>query len=122
MKRFLIVAALAAALTGCASTGGGQSPEAQIAAGANALTATATLATVLLRNEKISLDQAKSYRVLLGAASSALDTAQATLVQCRQITGSTPRTTEDPCRPQVADVIVLALNSIAGVKKTLDSK
>lgn len=98
-----------------------QTPEAQIAAGANSLTAATTLATVALRNDKITVVQAKSYRTLLGAASSALDDANGALEKCRTATGSTSATSPDPCKPSVVSVIALALDSIANVKRTLDA-
>ena len=123
MKLFkTMILAIIFALAGCAAGQFSMSPEAQIAGGANALTATTTLATVLLRNDKITVAQAKSYRVMLGAASSALDDANVTLLACRKTTLSTAATPADPCRLGVADVIRLALDSIAGVKRTLDAK
>jgi hypothetical protein len=122
MRKLFLAVALAASLAGCAAGLAPATPEAQIKAGADGLTATTTLATALLRNNKISVPQAKSYRVLLGAASSALDEANTTLLACRKATGSTAATPSDPCRPSVADVITLALDSIGNVKRTLDSK
>lgn len=108
------------AIGACAQLGG--SPESQIKTGADSLTATTTLATVLLRNDRITVDQAKSYRVMLGAASTALDDSNKTLLDCRKKTGSTQAATPDPCQPAVADVIKVALDSITNVKKTLDQK
>lgn len=108
------------AFAGCATLA--PTPEGQIKTGADSLTATTTLATVLLRNDKITVSQAKSYRVVLGAASTALDDANATLVDCRKKTGSTQASSPDPCKPSVTDVLGVALSSIATVKKTLDAK
>lgn len=98
-----------------------QTPEAQIVAGAGALTAATTVAGTALRNDKITVSQAKSYRVMLGAASAALDQAHADLVKCRAATGSTPTTSPDPCRPGVVPVLQLALESIANIKRTIDA-
>lgn len=118
----LFALSLAIAVAGCATTGTGvQSPESQILTGANAVTATATLATVLLRNDKITVEQAKGFRVLLGGASSALDSANAALLACRAKTGVFTMTA-DPCRPQVTDLVVLALDTVAGVKTALDKR
>ena len=114
--------ALGLALTGCATGPFSASPEAQIEAGAHTLTVTTTLATVLLKNDKITVSQAKSYRVMLGAASTALDEANGTLLACRKTTLTDSTSPADPCQPAVADVIKLALDSIAGVKRTLDAK
>jgi hypothetical protein len=126
-----VAAALAVAVpqfSGCASGTNPlgsvllQSPEAEIKTGADAHAAATTLASVLLQNDKISVAQAKSYRVLLGAASTALDTANADLEACRTKTGSTQKSSPDPCRPTVEDVIALALASIQNVQKTLSAK
>jgi outer membrane lipoprotein SlyB len=121
MKKLLACLALALGLLGCASTGN-TSPEAQIATGANALTATTTLATVALRNDKITVAQAKSFRVMLGAASTSLDDANTVLLACRKATGTTAATASDPCAPQVTDVIRIALDTIANVKTALDRR
>ena len=114
--------ALVLTIAGCATGPFSASPESQIEVGAVTLTATTTLATVLLKNDKISVSQAKSYRVMLGAASTALDEANATLMACRKTTLTTASTSADPCQLAVTDVIKLALDSISNVKRTLDSK
>ncbi len=124
MKRILAAAILALAVAGCAVTGAafGPSPEAQIATGASAVTAAATLGTVLLKNAKITVAQAKSYRAILGSASSHLDVANAALLDCRSKTASTSRTAPDPCAPKVADDIALALSIAGDVNRTLSAK
>jgi hypothetical protein len=122
MRKLLACLALALGLLGCASGPGTTSPEAQIATGANALTATTTVATVALKNDKITVAQAKSFRVMLGAASTALDDANTVLVACRKATGSTGATAPDPCAPQVTDVIRIALDTISNVKTALDRR
>lgn len=117
LKAFAL--ALVFAIAGCATTGIGQpSPESQILTGAQAVTATATVATVALRNNAITVEQAKAFRAILGAASTALDSANETLVKCRKETGVFTMTA-DPCRPKVQDLIVLALDSVANVKRAL---
>jgi uncharacterized lipoprotein YbaY len=122
MIRSLILAA-ALALAGCAATVSvGQSPEQQIAVGAQSVTASTTLATVLLRDHKITVPQAKSYRNMLVAAGESLKDANTELVACRASTGSTSATAPDPCWPKVSDVVGIALTNIAGVKKALDAK
>jgi hypothetical protein len=115
---------LAVALSACAVTGStlGQTPEAQIVNGANSVTAATTLATTLLKNDRINVTQAKGYRAILGTASGHLDSANAALVACRKKTGSTSATNPDPCAPTVTDDIALALAVVGEVKKTLDAK
>lgn len=111
-------------LSACATVGDAvfpQSPEAQIAAGASSVATATTLATVALRNDKITVVQAKSYRTMLGAAGSALDDANGQLVKCRAATASTSTTSPDPCKPGVVTVIQVALDSVANVKRALDS-
>ena len=97
MKKFLptrlLAAAFALPLGGCETlssigTSVGnvvapKTPEAQIATGANSLTAATTLATTALRNDKITVAQAKAYRTILKGAGDALDDMNATLVACR---------------------------------------
>lgn len=123
VKAFLAAFVLGAAslVLGCATTGVLSSPEAQIKTGSDSLAATTGTMTVLLRNQKITIAQGDTFRVFLGAASTALDKATATLVACRAATPP-PTLTSDPCRPQVNDMIVLALDSVANVKKALDAK
>lgn len=120
-SRILAAVVLAASFAfGCANlTQVGQSPEAQIKAGADAVTAVTTTATVLLRNQKITVVQAKSYRNMLGAANEALKDANADLEACRV---ATVKTTPDPCWAKVSDVVTIALDNIAGVKRALDAK
>lgn len=125
-KHFLVALCVMAAglLAGCAAVqqAGLPSPEAQIAAGAQAATAATTTATVLLREQKITVASAKSYRSMLGAANEGLKDANVDLVACRAATGSTEKTSPDPCWPKVADVIRIALENITSVKRTLDRK
>jgi len=117
----LYVAALAlAALSACSVIQ--IAPEEQIRDGANAVTATATVATSLLRLDRITVAQAKSYRAMLGTASAHLDGANATLLDCRRKTGSTSATNPDPCRPTVASDIALAVAVAGEVAKVLDAK
>lgn len=115
---------LAAVLFGCAAIqqAGLPSPEAQIAAGAQAATAATATATVLLREQKITVPQAKSYRAMLGAAAESLNDANADLVACRAATGSTERTSPDPCWPKVADVLTIALENIGSIRKTVEAR
>ncbi len=122
LKRLLAIFLLA--LAGCATTGAvlGPTPENQIVTGANAVTATTTLATALLKNDKISVVQAKNYSAIVHAASGALHDANDKLVECRRVTGSTQAVRPDPCAPTVAGDIAMALAVVDGVKKTLDAK
>lgn len=119
MKRVLYLATLAIALFGCAAMS--VSPEKQITEGANALTAATTLATVALKNDKITVSQAVAARTVLAAAGSALDNANDALVQCRKATGSKFDSNPDPCKQSVVGTITLALDSIANVKRSLDA-
>lgn len=122
----MLIASLFAALTlsACAVTGTalGPTPESQIVNGANSITAAATLGTVLLRNDRITAAQAKSYRAILGTADAHLKDADKTLLACRAKTGSTAETVPDPCAAGIGADINLALSIAADVKKTLDSK
>lgn len=124
MKRFFASLFLAASLIGCAAIQqvGLPSPEAQITAGAQAATAATTTATVLLRERKISVPQAKSYRNMLVAAGDSLKDADADLLACRAETKSTPQTSPDPCWAKVSDVVRIALENVAAIKRTLDAK
>lgn len=115
----VLILGLFALVVACASVG---SPESRIINGANTVTATTALATVLLRNDRINVTQAKSYRAILGTAAGHLDTANADLLACRAKTGSTAKTVPDPCEPSVADDIALGLSVVGDVKKTLDAK
>lgn len=123
MKRTLAALALAA-IAGCAAITqvGLPSPEAQIATGANTVTAATTVATVLLREHKITVPAAKSYRNMLAASGESLKDANTDLEQCRKDTGSTPATSPDPCWAKVGDVIRIALENITSVKRSLDAK
>lgn len=118
MKRRIL--ALCVALAGCASlTPAGTSPEAQIATGAQTVTAATTAATVALRNHAITLNAAENYRDMLAAAGKALHGADADLQKCRADTGSTAATRPDPCWPKVADVVTIALQSITAIRQAL---
>lgn len=125
MKRIIIATALAvAALAGCATVGPalGPSPEAQIVNGANLVAVGATIGGTLLKNNKITVTQAKSYRAILGTASEHLDIAALTLLECRKKTRSTSQSSPDPCAPTVADDIALALQIATEVHRTLRAK
>ncbi len=124
MKRIAVVAILALGLAACAITGGtfGSTPEAQIAAGARSVTAATTLATVLLKNNKITTVQAKGYSGILHTASDHLDAANATLVTCRKNTGEQAGSAKDGCAPGVVDDIRLAATVVGEVKKVLDAR
>lgn len=115
---------LAAALTGCAITGAvlGPTPEAQIVNGANTIAAGATLGTVLLRNDRITVVQAKSYRAILGTADSHLKAADTALLACRKSTGSSSKSNPDPCKASVEADIRLAVSIAEGVQNTLKAK
>lgn len=120
-------AAVASVLLLCAAacpqleSGLPQSPEAQIKAGADSLTVATTVTTTALRNDKITVLQAKNARAALGAASTALDDANGALVKCRAATGSSPSTSPDPCKASVVSIIQIALDSIASVKRNVDA-
>lgn len=121
MKALILSFALAVA--GCASTTAiGSSPEAQISTGAQTVTAATTLATVALRDHKITVTAAKSYRNMLAAAGESLKDANGELEQCRKDTGSTSATSPDPCWPKVSDVITIVLQNISSVQRALASK
>ena len=127
MKKLFATALIAIAIAitaGCAVTGGifGPTPEAQIATGANLVTAQAGVATVLLKNKQISVTQAKGYSGLLHAAGGHLEEANKALLSCRARTGSTAQTNPDPCKATVADDIALGLSVAGEVKRTLDAR
>jgi uncharacterized cupredoxin-like copper-binding protein len=118
-----LILALCVAAAGCATTVAvGPSPEAQIATGAQTVTAATTLATVALRDQKITVTTAKSYRNMLAAAGESLKDANTDLEACRKDTGSTAATKPDPCWPKVQDVVTIALQNIAGVRAALAVK
>lgn len=98
------------------------SPEFQIKTGNNAHEVASNLGTTLLKNDRITVAQAKSFSLLLHAAAGTLDNALATLVTCRKATGSNERSAPDPCAFGVLEVVKLATDSIAGVKVALDKK
>ena len=101
---------------------GTSSPEAQIAAGARAETAASILGATLLKNKKISVPQAKGFNTILHASHTALADMNAVLLKCRADTGSTQKTTPDPCLFSVADVIGISTEAIAGVQRALSAK
>jgi uncharacterized lipoprotein YbaY len=123
-KRILASIALCVGLAACAAIQqvGLPSPEAQITAGAQAATAATTTATTLLREQKITVPQAKSYRNMLAAAGESLKDANTELLACRAQTGSTAKTTPDPCWAKISEVVRIALENIGSVKKTLSTK
>ena len=124
MKRLFATLFLATALAACAITGDlfGPSPEAQIYAGANGVTAAATLATVLLKNDKITAANAKSYSAILHTASGHLNTANATLTACRKATSSSATSRPDPCAAGIEADIRLAVSVAGEVQRTLSAK
>lgn len=124
MKKMLLGAVLALALSACAITGSvfGPTPEAQIATGANSVTAATGVATALLKNNRISAAQAKGYSAILHTARDHLHAANAALVACRTKTASTSASRPDPCAPTVAADIGLAVSVVGEVQKVLSSK
>ena len=107
-------------MTACAVLG--SKPEAQIKSGADKLTAGTNLTAALLARDKITVAQAKSYRAMLGTASSALDTTNNALIECRKMTGSTQATTPDPCKQNVAADVNLVLTILSEIETTLKAK
>ena len=122
MKKFYTAVVLLAALVIGACGFLPVSPEQQIRDGANSITVGATVTGSLLSVDKITKTQAVSYRAILGTASKHLDDAFSILVECRAKTGSTPKTTPDPCKPSVQADIDLGVAIAADVKKVLDAK
>ena len=123
MKRILLVATIFL-MQACATTGTlfGPTPEAQIVNGANVIAAAATLGTVLLKNDKITVAQARSYRAILGTADSHLKDADRTLLACRAKTGSTAKSAPDPCAAGIETDIRLAVAVAGEVKAALDAR
>jgi hypothetical protein len=119
---FGIVGAALIACTAPPQGAVGQSPESMIKNAANAHAATSTLATALLKNNRVTVSQSKSFSILLHASSTALDNANEDLLECRSATASTASTSPDPCAVKVTDVIKLASDGIANVRKTLEAK
>lgn len=124
MKKLFAVAVLVLAISACAISGGafGPTPEAQIDTGAHSVTAAATLTATLLKNNKITVVQAKGYSNILHTAADHLHAANAALVACRKSSGSTSATKPDPCAPTVASDITLAVSVVGEVQKVLGSK
>lgn len=123
MRKFLFYTTFYAAflLVGCAVTGGllGSSPEAQIFNGANGVTAAATLATTALKNNAITVAQAKGYQGFLTTASGHLDSANVALLACRKKTSSTSKSNPDPCAAGIEADIRLAVDIAAQVSNTI---
>lgn len=127
MNRFRTIAPFflaAALLAGCAAIQpvGLPSPESQITAGAQAGTAATDTIARLSAANKITLSQTKSYRAMVAAPRDALKDANEELVACRVKTGSNEKTKPDPCWAGITDVVRIALENLATVKKSLDSK
>lgn len=137
MKRIaLILVAALLAITGCATVQelgatvgtsvsnvvAPKTPEAQIKFGADAGAAVTATTSALLKNDRITVAQAEGYLIMVKGARDTLGKMEATLTRCRASTGSTPQTSPDPCKPAVADLLALSLNSIASVKRALDAK
>jgi len=122
--RLFVTIALLTFATACATTGTllGPSPEAQIKTVSNSVTVVATLATTLLKIDKITVTQAKSYSAVLHAASNHLNDANKTLVACRTKTNSKAGMNPDPCAATVASDIDLAGKVIGDVQAVLDAK
>lgn len=134
MRKFIIALFVAASLGGCANSplvvtpSPGQpvnvlqTPEGQIKFGADTITAISTTATGLLRNHVMTLQQAEGLNALLHGAGDALDRANVILVACRAENPGSAGKLPDPCKPGVNELIVLSLDTIANVKRTVDSK
>lgn len=129
MKRLLIGMALVAGLAmgGCEQMQAvrdavAPSPEAGIANASNGTGVAAALGTVLLKNKKISVVQAKSYSAILHSASTHLHDTNGVLLACRTRTGSNSHTSPDPCRSTVEQDIALVIALVGDVKKALDAK
>jgi hypothetical protein len=98
------------------------SPESQIVTGANAASSATRLVTTLLASDKITVQQATSYRDMLVAARDSLKAMDATLKSCRARTASSQASAPDPCALGVADVIRLALGSVLSIQQVLSTK
>jgi hypothetical protein len=107
-------------LSACAVMG--SSPEAQITQGAQAHTAASSLAANLLERNKITLDQAKNYRAMLGTASAALDGSAATLRACRTANAGAPGAVPDPCAVTVTTDVNLALAVLSQIETALKAQ
>lgn len=98
------------------------SPESRIVFAANAVGAAAALGETLLKNDKISVGNAKSYKGILDTAAVHIRKAADDLKKCRDATMSKPETRPDPCAPTVWDDINLAIAIAADVQKVLGAK
>jgi hypothetical protein len=123
IKTYIVMCA-AALMVACSAITqiGLPSPEAQIKAGADTISATTQTATRLLQTQSITVAQAQSYRAMLGSAAEALKDVNTDLVACRAATNSNEKTSPDPCYAKVKDVLVIALDNIAAMKRTLSAK
>jgi PBP1b-binding outer membrane lipoprotein LpoB len=127
MKKYFATLLAALFLGGCAqmqSIGDAFSPtpEAIITATKNANTGAIALTTELLKAKQITVPQAQSYSDMMEGAMKATDKMLVMLTACRAATGSTPKTSPDPCAPSVVDVIGISLQTITDVKKALDAR
>lgn len=115
-----LILAFALAVAGCASiVSVSPTPEAQIKTGADSVKAAETGATIALRDHKISVAQAKSYRNMLVTAGEALHDANTELERCRKDTSSTSATSPDPCWLTIRDVVNIALENIGSIRKAI---
>jgi hypothetical protein len=110
---FLLLSLLAL-LAGCAALG--SSPEAQLARSARGIESAANLTASLYQRKKISLEQAKEFRTLLGTADSALDRASKEFFSCR---AAAPQA---PCATNLSADLNLVSSVLLGVEETLKAK
>lgn len=120
MKRYFAAALLAVTLAACGLLP--ISPEQQIRDGGNAITVSATLTSSLLRVDKINKAQAQSYVAVMKTTKEHFDVAFKTLEDCRKKTGSTEKTTPDPCKASVESDIALGVSIAGQLKVILEAK
>jgi hypothetical protein len=119
IKTLMSIYLAAMLLAACAVMG--TSPESQITRGAQTHTAATNLTAALLQRNKITLEQAKQYRAMLGTASAALDGSAQTLQACRVINGP-PAAAPDPCQQNISTDTALALAILTEIEKTLQAQ
>lgn len=121
-KRISLIAFVG--LTACAAITrvGLSSPEAQITAGAHAGDAATVLVLERLKDRKITPNEGESYSKMLETSQGSLQRVKNDLSACRKETNSTPQTVPDPCWAKISDVVLIAVENITSIKRSLDAK
>ena len=100
----------------------GTTPESQLQNGARTFTSGVNLLSSSFERGKITKEQAQNYRAMLSSTNATLDTSLKALKECRAKTGSTQKTSPDPCAQTVAADVNLSLGILTQIESTLKEK